>query len=90
MTNIDELTGLPELPKGYFWRVKMILNEFVVVQIRKRLLWGSCAIEEASLIRQDVGPQRIQAVAFLALDRWTRTRKDLGRYLGDYPPKKLP
>ncbi len=89
---VDTATGLPELPEGYFWRVK-----FDRVEIRKKLRWGS-TLECRGYLRSLSMPGTDIAGAILAeaettADYWrcNRFRDSLVRdsLVGDYPPKKL-
>lgn len=85
---IDLSTGLPELPEGYFWRVKESFGQFVKFQIRKKLLLGSSLIVESVTESWELNDGHFRFMAqhtYGKFDGRTGARK----YIGDYPPKKL-
>lgn len=93
---IDNETGLPELPEGYFWRVKETYkgSTYLRVEIRKRGLIGSRRIEWHPVEKSRASDFEIKRAAEYALvwknqggfdssgDRWKK-------FVGNYPPKKL-
>lgn len=92
-------TVLPELPKGYFWRVKADYElRCARVQLRKKLLIGSSLVGEG-LVHDRVwygGPavtsNRIYVKADELLSSWnknTLTYNTLRGFVGDYPTKSL-
>lgn len=90
--NIDETTGLPELPEGYFWRIKKDIYPFAQVQIRKQGRFFSYKKYSSPLYRSSLEyPRAIVKTAEYAIESWQRQNKILGDndVYGDYPPKKL-
>lgn len=90
MTKIDDRTGLPELPKGYFWRVtRGFCSEYVEVQIRKRVLFVfSRTVTYSTQNKARLNPYSLRSTAIHAL-RDFNPESDWKKYVGDYPPKKL-
>lgn len=88
MTNINEETGLPELPEGYFWRVKESFGQFTNFQIRKKLLFGSVLVTEGV-----TESWKLNDLHFRWMANYTYGKFDLRagayKYMGDYPPKRL-
>lgn len=93
---MNQTTGLPDLPEGYFWRIRETYrgSENIRVEIRKRRIIGSKRIEWHPVSKSEVNPSRILSAAEYAL-MWMR---DGGfdskgtawkQHVGDYPPKKL-
>lgn len=92
MANIDDKTGLPELPEGYFWRVKESVSIFVDVEIRKKWWVGSRQVAWTSMYRSQLSKQKILECARYVLSKWRRDvteTNDSRALLGDYPPKSL-
>lgn len=96
MTNIDPATGLPQLPEGYFWRVRKdtFFRQYSYIEIRKPgRLFGSKIVVQATRHTEDIDEQEIRTFADMLseeleekLNPKPRTEKNL---FGDYPPKKL-
>jgi hypothetical protein len=94
---MDEATGLPAVPPGYFWRVFVERNMFTEhgilrVQLRKRAWYGSRLIQTDSTLADTGLKEDTRYLARLIM----RTQKDqiqVGQLIdevsGDYPPKKL-
>jgi hypothetical protein len=90
--NIDETTGLPELPEGYFWRIKKFIAPYARVEIRRADKFFSTLIESGVLYRAETGDhKKIVDTAQFALKKWNEYRGLSAResVYGDYPPKKL-
>lgn len=92
---IDEATGLPELPKGYFWRVHETHNEsnYFRVSLMRKKIWplGRGVVEEwtADSITEMSEP-RVLDMANWVYREWRKLRTSGNETLfGDYPPKKL-
>lgn len=87
---IDPATGLPELPEGRFWHVKMAYGH-PHVTIRKNItmfgmkLW-SIQVAEEIMVR--LTKEQVLQDAIL-LHRKTYSKPFNGSLLGSYPPKKL-
>lgn len=94
MSKIDEATGLPELPKGYFWQVtrRNIIGNFEV-HLRKRIL---------GFISKDIDYHQLRVLTKENVFYAARTLKsehlgtlyrplDMNDYtlIGKYPPKSL-
>lgn len=86
--DIDESTGLPELPEGYFWRVVNSGEEYVRVQVRRKTLFGSKVEGWCPVRKKEANKSTISSAARYAL---IESKQGTGwrSYLGDYPPKKL-
>lgn len=85
---IDESTGLPKLPKGYFWRVVDSGEEYVRVQVRKKTLLSSKVKGWCPVRKKDASKSTILSAARYAMREMARDT-DWRSYIGDYPPKKL-
>ncbi|UDL16613.1 hypothetical protein SEA_ATUIN_219 [Arthrobacter phage Atuin] len=87
---IDHTTGLPKLPEGYFWRVKMSYN-YPHVCIRRNVtllgmkLW-SYEVKESLILSLTESDIRREANKLYTKTFGTDVDRTL---LGDYPPKKL-
>lgn len=94
---IDKNTGLPEVPEGYFWRVKKFNYDYsrytVDVQLRHRI-WGGFSTEVANLLAEG-NAESILNAALTVLRMWGREinaqakRDEREQFIGDYPPKRL-
>ena len=96
---IDEETGLPVLPEGFFWRVyKSHSNSkhyrvgvFYRTWLGRRKLVHREAWSAGSLHK--ISPEDIRDTAHHALRQWDKhtgpESDDWKSLLGDYPPKKL-
>lgn len=92
--------GLPELPAGYFWRVKTRWSEYggeyTVVSIRRERRIGSKEVAYGHIYklwdqdfeRRAVSAADIREVAARVLKSWL-AEAATGSYDGDYPPKRL-
>lgn len=92
---IDSKTGLPEIPEGYFWRVRYSLMDrhYWYVELRQLSWYGSKIIKRHTCAGR-MNEYKIREHADTIL--WVlggkgavaqgRKRTDL---TGDYPPKKL-
>lgn len=87
---IDPASGLPKLPKGYFWRVKPCYSRFcdyaVDVELRKRTWIFSHRVDDIF----STVPGIPYSAAFLVESFYsTRSRYNgVDDVIGDYPPKK--
>lgn len=95
--------GLPELPKGQFWRVRRDGGSYLVLELRAKHLFGtgSHLIQNANIktrkyynstYTQDELREQIREAAEVMLRE--RAEKDilnssLNELTGDYPPKRL-
>lgn len=87
---IDPATGLPELPEGSFWRVKMSYSHPHVTIRRNVTLLGMklWSYEVAEEIMLRLTEDEIRREALVLYGKTYRSDFD-GSLLGDYPPKKL-
>lgn len=91
---IDPATGMPELPEGYFWRVKQGYAYAINVQLRKRVM-GRLSVVVENSVNDDPTPWGVRNLAAYVLYRWetSTARKQeeaaIQNLYGDYPPKKL-
>lgn len=87
---IDENTGLPELPEGYFWRVKSDIAGTKVHLMRKRKYLPGVSVGSTYIY---LSPARttqraIELAASDVLDALSE-KEVLRPFKGDYPPKML-
>lgn len=94
---IDIATGLPELPEGFFWRVKAnSWIEWYMLELRRKTWFGSIRITNRHIepTRVELSPRHIQREAGWLIGT-EKAKIGLGliekpaSLLGDYPPKKL-
>lgn len=87
---IDENTGLPELPEGYFWRVKADSAGTRVHRMRKRKLLPATSTGSSYIFPHLHGTveQSIKRAARDVLND-NNNEESLRTYKGDYPPNKL-
>ncbi len=90
---IDENTGLPSLPEGYFWHVRKDLEGDYHVTIRRG--WHyllSYKVEGLWIVREPLTRNNVSYKAQRVYDKWqTRVaNKSVDKELtGSYPPKTL-
>lgn len=103
MTDLDPSTGLPALPEGQFWRVRVdhtLSGGSLYVELReKRKHWfGSWKIAEYGPTYLDMCGTVENTIAYNArrvMEKSEHLRKQDSRLkiaeslAGDYPPKKL-
>jgi len=104
MTNIDESTGLPELPTGYVWKIRQhdwsndffpgsSLGKKLKVEIWRGNLYSYYPAEEGVLAYAN--NESIRKAANKVMRRFNRElakqkKQDyLKAFTGTYPPKKL-
>lgn len=82
---------LPQLPEGYFWRVKSDATGFMMVGIRRKRKWFGSREEELSMVLETPPvPSAILAAAYRALRKFNeRAQKEaflseFRTYEGDY------
>lgn len=85
--DFDDDINLPALPEGQFWRVKTDSLGAVVVELRRKGIFGSSHLVD-NAYPDVVNLKEIQYAACRVVVRG-RGRKAENRLLGDYPPKKL-
>jgi hypothetical protein len=88
----DESTGLPVVPEGYLWRVRMGALHINKLDLRKKTWYGSRKVDSRVLwyyddYRNVLDPrdeiwQRAVSIMKEFVDPWTE-------FYGDYPPKTL-
>lgn len=93
---ISEVTGLPELPEGYFWRVTARYNHYtgefaglyVALMRREKRWWGGHSEYEimGDAERLEAGRNTVVVTAEAVYRRWQCARERV-QYVGDYPPK---
>lgn len=98
MIAIDSDTGLPALPKRYFWRVRKVggdkYADRLYICLRKRVWFWSIEVDYAMASQNEVwGPTMAHAIraraGHLVKDNFAATKPDFSALLGDYPPKSL-
>lgn len=102
---IDERTGLPELLKGYFWRVGSDVG-IVTLELRRRTWWGRSVKVTGGHVAGDKGrpfyltwnrdaedvSEALGRTARFILRDHQKQQEGLilkNRLTGDYPPKTL-
>lgn len=96
-TRLDKSTGLPEVPEGYFWRIKRWNYGHgpysLRVELRRRLAFGLSVAVEDSLSRhteEDILRSANQVLRLSAARiENRRTINERDKFVGDYPPKSL-
>lgn len=87
---IDEQTGFPVLPEGFFWRVtRGVWSEYVYLQIRRRRLIGSVRHADSILRKSEVTPAKLRYSAGRCLEEFDPSGAKHKAFVGDYPPKRL-
>ena len=82
------MNQIPELPEGYFFRVKPTIFDALRIDLRKKLRWGSRCIEWNVTYPNDEAVLR--AMNRLKAENFTPQPPDpRNPYCGDYPPKTL-
>jgi hypothetical protein len=96
LTKTDPLTGLPEVPEGYFWQVKKAgIDDWLRLYLKKKLFWGLSCEVEWTVVQPPFTPETFYDEALHILEEWDPKMKkqadeDQGRaYLGKYPPKNI-
>lgn len=98
-------TGLPELPKGQFWRVVRGVQSYMYLELRRKHLIGSSIISEveiqtygfaSGLKIRDYTQDELREQIRNAAEKMLRKRAEedilnssLNELTGDYPPKRL-
>lgn len=90
---IDETTGLPELPEGYFWRISqaIVSEDALRVELyRKRRFTSPVRIDfrMAGASSEEDMKRCIREEAGLLFKETFQPNKYAG-FMGDYPPKSL-
>lgn len=96
MSDNDQNTGLPQLPEGWFYRIKKWnyhLSECtLMVEVREPRRFGSRLLGQSIARHTDRGVWQGAEFALQDAQRKARSRRTISarnQYLGDYPPKKL-
>jgi hypothetical protein len=90
---IDENTGLPALPEGYFWNVRKDLEGDYHVTIRRG--WHyllSYKVQGSFIIRRPLTKESLSEKAKYVYGKWqdrVRVRESDDSLTGSYPPKSL-
>ena len=86
---MDEATGLPAVPEGYFWRVTEPQGGGWSVQLRKRTWYGSrCAA--GTVTRCEMTASKVKELAGYVLKyKFEKEPVHEMHLVGDYPPKTL-
>lgn len=86
---IDDKTGLPALPDGYFWRVtRGVASRYVYLQMRKKRWLGSKVVDYSIISKSE-------NTAELVLKRARGVVRDFNpdrnhkQFVGNYPPNTL-
>ena len=84
---MDEATGLPTVPEGYFWRVTRPQGRFWQVQLRKRTWYGSRRVAWA-VYQHEMTASKVNELAGYVLKYKVKKEPAHEMHLvGDYPPK---
>jgi len=100
---MDDVTGLPELPEGYYWNIERKVNGehysrtryFLNIRRKVKILGLFTKVEEVfyeELRTYDLNPETIRLRAVETLEMWNKKRskaEQIDNLLGDYPPKRL-
>lgn len=87
---IDDSTGLPKVPKRYFWRVReSYYGTTVYVELRKKHIIGSTEVRYASMYAWKLSPAEVLSAATAVYRDCFPSPPENAHLLGDYPPKKL-
>ncbi len=96
--------GLPELPAGYFWRVKnsdyhYFAGAELTMEIRQKRFLGSRSIRSSWVSSpppwcdsSEVSASDVLDAAIKCLAGWNREKAEVqtvNTLIGDYPPKRL-
>ena len=91
-TEIDETTGLPELPEGEFWRVTDGYdNKYHYVQLRKKgkFLWFNVSYKITDeLIFSGLSQESILEASYRIIRR-IEDNENNQHLIGNYPPNSL-
>jgi len=86
---MDEATGLPVLPEGYFWRVTWPRDGFWQVQLRKRTWYGSrCVAWTCGRYEMTAGKVK-ELAGYVLKYKFEKEPVHEMHLVGDYPPKTL-
>lgn len=87
--NINELTGMPELPEGHFWRITSGFgSEYLRIQVRKRRWLGSSVVVWTVVAKDEATPRKIRQRAASTAAKLSNPYRWVD-FVGDYPPKRL-
>lgn len=97
MTKTDPLTGLPEVPEGYFWEVTPAYTQGLFrLKLRKKLFWIFNETVEWTIADDPMTDSSLYEDALYLLSLWRgreqaakREADTFSRYVGKYPPKTL-
>lgn len=94
MTKIDPATGLPELPEGYFWRIKKDSAGTRTHLMKKRAFGISTSVHSRYIFPRyyPTAREAMRGTAQKVLDEsWEKVREQviLSKLVGGYPPKRL-
>lgn len=88
----DVNTGLPELPEGYFWRVRIGSMHMTYVELRKKSWFGSLRVQRRRARYYDGDGEVLdprEEIITLAMSIMKEFNDPWTPFYGDYPPKKL-
>lgn len=89
---LDAATRMPKLPEGYFWKVrrsKQFHSHFAVILVKKRQWWKNTNLITVYSGIRNLSSVNIQHDAQRAYVLW-QERQSEDKYVGNYPPDKLP
>lgn len=88
----DATTGLPELPEGYFWRVRPGSLHMDKLELRKRV-WFFSILQDSRVLHYYTDTQRVLDPRDEILRAARKILKEFVNpweaFYGDYPPKRL-
>lgn len=86
---MDEATGLPTLPEGYFWRVTRPSRGYWQVQLRKCTWYGSRCVAWTES-QHEMTASKVKELAGYVLEyKFEKEPVHEMHLVGDYPPKTL-
>ena len=86
---MDEATGLPALPEGYFWRVTRPSRGYWQVQLRKRTRHGSRCVAWTGSRFEMTASQVKELAGYVLKYKFEKGPAHENHLVGDYPPKTL-
>ena len=90
--DIDEVTGLPVVPEGYFWRVRRGALEITWLELQKKTWYGGKTVDKRvchyySSERAVLDPR--EEILSNALSIMQEFNDPWIGFYGDYPPKSI-
>lgn len=88
---LDEWTGLPQPPLNHFWRIaeSYLGSPSVRLYLMRERTWRKAQAVDYKLV-SDVRDRELLIAEANSLLRRRKIENHGQRYLGDYPPRRLP